>query len=187
MSLWLIIVPLAGALVGWLVMSAGLWFFFRRVLPQRKVVLDRQVSKLAAAHFSLAELEARLVSPQSFQKLLPVIELHIDDFLRHKLGKSMPFLSAFIGDKTINQLKTVFMAELADLFPTVMKNYFGQLQQEIDLESVLLAKLAEIPPQRIESTAKSLLAKEFRLLKLMGALTGLVTGLVQLLLTWLIA
>jgi uncharacterized membrane protein YheB (UPF0754 family) len=119
--------------------------------------------------------------------LLPLIELHIDDFLRHKLGKSMPFLSAFIGDKTINQLKAVFMAELAELFPTVMKNYFGQLQQEIDLESVLLAKLAEISPQSIESTAKSLLAKEFRLLKMMGALTGLVTGLVQLLVTWLIA
>lgn len=186
MNLWLLL-PLIGALVGWLVMSAGIWLFFKYVLPKRKPAIDRQISKLAAEHFTFNEIEAKITSPESFQKLSPVIESHIDEFLRHKLGKSMPFLSAFIGDKTINQLKGVFMEELADLFPTVMKNYFGQLQQEIDLEGVLLAKLAGIPAQRIESTVQSTLAKEFRLLKMMGALTGLITGLVQLVATWLIA
>lgn len=187
MNLWLLL-PLIGAVVGWLVMSAGLWFFFTYMLPKRKAQIDRQVSKLAAQHFiSFNEIEKKLVSPESFEKLLPVIEAHIDEFLRHKLGKSMPFLGAFIGDKTINQLKAVFMEELADLFPTVMKNYFSQLQQEIDLEGVLLARLAEIPAQRIGSLTKSLLAKEFRLLKMMGAVTGFITGLVQLIFMWLIA
>jgi uncharacterized membrane protein YheB (UPF0754 family) len=187
MNSWLL-VPLIGAVVGWLVMSAGLWLFFKYVLPKRKPAIDRQISRLAAEHFvSFNEIEAKLTSPASFQKLSPVIESHIDEFLRHKLGKSMPFLSAFIGDKTINQLKGVFMEELADLFPTVMKNYFGQLQQEIDLEGVLLAKLAEIPAQRIESTVQSTLAKELRLMKMMGAVTGFMTGLVQLIIASLIA
>ena len=184
MGFWFLF-PLIGAVAGWLVMSAGIWFFFKRILPERKATIYRQISKLAAEHFSFSEIEARLVSPESFQKILPVIEGHIDEFLRHKLSKSMPFLGAFIGDKTINQLKAVFMEELAELFPTVMKNYFGRLQQEINIEDVLLAKLAEIPPQRIESTAKSLLAKEFGQVRMMGAVTGLITGLIQVLVLWL--
>lgn len=185
MSFWLLF-PLIGAVVGWLVMRAWLWFFFNRILPKKKEAIDRQISKLAAEHFSFNEIETKLTSPESFQKIIPVIEGHIDDFLRHKLPRSMPYLGAFIGDKTINQLKVVFMEELAELFPTVMKNYFGRLQQEIDLEGVLLARLAQIPSQRIVSTAKSLLAKEFGQIKMMGALTGLISGLVQLLLMWLL-
>lgn len=185
MGFWLLF-PLIGAVVGWLVMNAGIWFFFKRVLPERKPAIDRQVSKLVAQNISFDEIEAKLVSPESFKKILPVIEGHIDEFLRVKLSKSMPFLGAFIGDKTINQLKAVFMEELAELFPTVMKNYFGRLQQEINIEDVLLAKLADIPPQRIESTAKSLLAKEFGQVKMMGAVTGLITGLIQVLILWLI-
>ena len=184
MGFW-ILFPLIGAVVGWMVMSAGVWFFFKRVLPAKKQALDRQISKLAAEHFSFTAIEAKLVSPESFQKILPVIEGHIDEFLRVKLTKSMPYLGAFIGDKTINQLKGVFMEELAELFPVVMKNYLGGLQQEMNIEGVLYAKLAEIPPQRIESTAKSLLAKEFGQVKLMGAVTGLITGLIQVLILWL--
>lgn len=169
-----------------MVMSAGLWFAFRRVLPKRKAALDAVLSKLVAEQFiSFDEIEQKLVSPESFEKILPVIESHIDEFLRHTLVKKMPFLGMFVGDKTINQLKGVFMEELAVLFPTVMKNYLAGIQKEINLEGVLYAKLAEIPPQRIEAAAKSLLAKELGLVKMMGALTGFITGLVQILTAWL--
>ena len=178
---FVILFVLIGPVVGWLLASAGIRFFFHDVIRGKKAAIDSQISKLAAEHFSFNEIETKLVSPESFQKILPVIEGHIDEFLRVKLSKSMPFLGAFIGDKTITQLKAVFMEELAELFPTVMKNYFAQLQQEIDLKDVLLAKLAQIPAQRIESTVKSLLAKELGQVRMIGALIGFVTGVVQLL------
>jgi uncharacterized membrane protein YheB (UPF0754 family) len=191
MSLWLIF-PLIGALTGWLVMSAGLWFLFHPVkpinilgieiqgiIPKKKPALDSTLSKYIAERFiSFEEIEQKLVNPESFQKIVPSIEAHIDDFLKHKLGKSMPMLSMFIGEKTISQLKKVFMEELAELFPAVMKNYLGQLQQEIDVEGVLYAKLAKIPPQRIEADVKELLAQEWKKAKMMGAIIGLVTSLV---------
>ena len=133
MSWWLLF-PFIGALAGWLVMSAALWRI-PGILLKRKDSLDRQLSNLVAKELiSFDEIEQKLISPSSLQKILPAIEGHIDEFLRHKLGKSIPMLSMFIGDKTINQLKVVFMEELAELFPKVMKNYLEQLQQEIDVD-----------------------------------------------------
>ena len=49
---------------------------------------------------------------------MPMIEDHVDEFLRHKLGKEMPCLSLFIGDKTIKHSKWIFMQELEDAFPS---------------------------------------------------------------------
>src|SRR5690242_912071 len=109
---------LIGTFTGWLVMSIGLWFIFKGIVPRKKAAL----SKYIAGSISFDEIEQKLVSPESFKKIEPSIEAHIDNFLTHKLSKSMPMLSMFIGDKTIAQLKKVFMEELEDLFPTVMKN-----------------------------------------------------------------
>lgn len=185
MNLYLLLLLIfIGTLTGWLVMSLGLWLLFKSI-PKRKAALDAELSKYIAERFiSYEEIEQKLVKPESFQKILPSIEAHIDDFLRHKLGKSMPMLSMFIGDKTISQLKAVFMQELEELFPTVMKNYFGRLQQEVNIEGVLHAKLAEIPPQRIEADLKKLLAPEWKKAKMMGAITGFVTSLVLCIIGW---
>ena len=97
----------------------------------------------------------------------------------------MPFLGMFIGDKTIRQLKELFLEELAELFPVVMKNYIGGLQQENHLEDVLYHKLAAIPPERIERLVHELLEREWRMIKFLGAIAGLLIGLIQLGLLWL--
>ena len=174
-----------GAITGWAIMSTGLWFFFKSI-PRRKASLDKELSKYIAEQFiSFDEIEQKIISPENYQKIVPAIEAHIDNFLRHKLGKSMPMLSMFIGDKTINQLKATFMEELEELFPTVMKNYFQRLQQELDLEGVLHAKLAEIPPQHIEAQLKKLLAPELKKARIIGAVIGLVTSLIMSIVGWL--
>lgn len=191
MSFWLLF-PLVGAVTGWLVMSVALWFVFhplkpvnilgiriQGIIPARKEAMARTLSKLAAERFiSFNEIEEKLAGPGSFQKIAPSIEGHIDNFLQHKIGKSMPFLSMFITEKTTNQLKALFMEELAELFPQVMKNYLGNVQQEIDIEGVLYAKLAAIPPERIEADAKALLAQEWKKARILGAVTGLVTSII---------
>ncbi len=199
MSWWWFLFPVIAAFIGWLIASTGLWLLFhpRRpvnilcmkfqgIIPARKKMLDGKLSKIIVNEFlSAKEIEETFVNQDSFQKILPSIEAHLDNFLQNKLQKSMPFLSMFIGDKTIKQLKELFLEELAELFPVVMKNYIGRLQQENDLESVLYSKLAAIPPERIELLVHELLSREWRLIKVLGALAGLLIGLIQLGMLWL--
>lgn len=199
MSWWWLLFPVLAALVGWIIASFGLWLLFhprqprgiagitiQGIIPTRKAVFDRKLSKIIVTEFfSIQEMEKTLISDESFHKILPSIEAHLDDFLQNKLQKAMPFLGMFIGEKTIQQLKELFMEELAALFPVVMKNYIGRLQQETDLESVLYLKLAAIPSERLESLVHELFAREWRLIKMIGAITGLLIGLIQLGVLWL--
>ncbi|WP_315814403.1 hypothetical protein [Paraflavitalea speifideaquila] len=51
------------------------------------------------------------------------MEVHVDEFLRKGLPKAFPMISTFIGERTINQLKEIFLKELETIFPVVMKGY----------------------------------------------------------------
>jgi len=118
---------------------------------------------------------------------LPVVEGHIDQFLRQKLSDVFPVISMFIGDKTINQLKEVFMSELEQLFPVLMKNYMVNLKQELDLERIVIEKVSAFSTDKLESILYQIMAKEFRFIELLGAILGFIIGVVQVLITLLLA
>ena len=199
MSLWWYLFPVIAAVTGWIIASFALWLLFHPVrpvnilgirvqgiIPARKEMLDGKLSKIIVKEFmSSGELEEALINKESFQKIIPSIEAHLDDFLQNKLNKAMPFLGMFIGDKTVRQLKELFLEELGDLFPVVMKNYLGGLQQENRLEDVLYHKLATIPSERIESLVRELFQQEMQKIRVLGAIIGLVIGLIQLGMLWL--
>ena len=63
----------------------------------------------------------------AFRTLLPFIDQELDSFFKERLVQKMPIISMFIGEKTITQLKEVFMEELSQLFPDLI----GQLSQSI--------------------------------------------------------
>ncbi|TAE58663.1 MAG: DUF445 family protein, partial [Bacteroidetes bacterium] len=110
-------------------------------------------------------------------------ETHIDDFLRKKLAESMPVISMFIGDKTIEQLKMVFMAELQTLFPQLLGNYMQQLQTDLDLEKIVTEKVAAFSTQKLEALLVQIIAKEFRFIEILGGILGFIIGVFQILLT----
>jgi hypothetical protein len=180
MNFYLFVVPIAGALIGWLMSMLGVRLFLHN-LAARKSALDRKLSEVIANRFfSMDDIEHKLSSPESFQKLLPVIEGHIDEFLNHKLPKAMPMLGMFVGEKTIKQLKDLFMAELATLFPVVMKNYVGNLKQDANPQLLIYNKLSAINPVEVKSAFRQLLGRHLGLVQWYGALSGLMISLVNI-------
>jgi len=113
---------------------------------------------------------------------MPMIEEHIDDFLRNKLKAQMPMIGIPIGEKTIQSLKTVFLQELQALFPQVMKQFAGNIQSEIDPAKMVSEKIASFSSEKLER----LLAPQLRRISSVGAIIGFIIGLVQLFLTLLI-
>jgi uncharacterized membrane protein YheB (UPF0754 family) len=92
----------------------------------------------------------------------------------------------FIGDKTINEMKTVFMDELDELFPLIMKNYLGGLKETINVEAIITEKVENFPSEKLELIVYQGLSKEFRYLGLFAATIGFLIGLLQALIAWLI-
>lgn len=132
-----------------------------------RTAISRRVPKMTNTFISSAKDDLSSVNAQAFQNIQPLIETQIDNFLRHKLSKAMPMLSMFIGEKTINQLKGVFMNELEDIFPSIIGKYSNDLLSSAEIKLV--------------PAITSKLKKELRLLPVAGAFAGLLTGIIQLL------
>lgn len=101
------------------------------------------------------DLETILTKEQltkQLDQLMPVIEDKLDHFFRNRLAEKLPMISMFIGDKTIQQLKEVFMEELRTMFPELITSFGSNIQKEwmAKLDQTYLAFLQE---KLLEETA----------------------------------
>jgi len=191
----LFLIPIASAFGCWLVIKLFFTILFRPyharsvlgfriqgILPQKRSAIAAGAGKFVAEQFfSASIIEEKISDPATLQKILPLIEEHIDDFLRNKLKKEMPFIGMLIGDKTIGSLKKVFMAELATLFPNIMRNYASNLIADLHVEQLVDKKIAEVSIREIEKLFKKKFSGELRVVEFASASIGLVIGLITML------
>ncbi len=197
MNYWLILLPFISASIGWFVNALAIKLMFhptlpvnilgirfQGVLPNRQHQLSETLGQLVAERFvSFDEIRSRVTNPENLKDILPHVEGHIDEFLRVRLSRQMPMISMFIGDKTINQLKAIFMDELQIIFPQVLNEYMNNLQQQIDVKQTITAKLTALSTDKIEQSLQHLMSREFWMIKLFGAVLGFLIGIIQLLIT----
>lgn len=200
MNGWLFLTPLVCSGLGWAIHRLAFTLMFyptdplklagwrlQGLLPRRRPQLTAKLAEAAAAFMpDAAALEAIVAHPAHFQTIMPVIEEQIDHFLRVKLKQSMPVVGMFVGDKTIGQLKAVFVTELEEIFPTVMKNYAAALAGEFDIKRLIGEKLSVIPPETLSDQVRKAMKKELLALQWLGAITGFCAGLLAILLVLLL-
>lgn len=199
MNIWLVLIPLISAFIGWFTNWIAikmlfhprepkkiLGMTFHGIFPKRQQQFAEKLGKLVSQELlSFSDIEQKITRPENIKKIMPSIEAHIDNFLRNKLSEVFPVISIFIGDKTINQLKEVFINELETIFPTTLKSYMGTLQQDLDLEKIVVEKVAAFSSDKLEAILYQIMAKEFRFVEIIGAVLGFVIGLLQVALTLL--
>jgi uncharacterized membrane protein YheB (UPF0754 family) len=161
-----------------------LGFTLHGVFPKRQRQIAESLGKIVGQELlSFGDIEEAITRPENIRMILPLAEAHIDHFLRNKLKESMPMISMFIGDKTIEQLKKTFMEELEQLFPVIMKNYTTHLRHDLDLETIVTEKIANFSSGKLEMMLNRILTKEFRFVEVIGAALGFFIGLLQIGLT----
>jgi uncharacterized membrane protein YheB (UPF0754 family) len=158
-----------------------LGFTLQGVFPKKQRQIAESLGRIVGQELlSFTDIEQAITDPKNVQRMLPMVEEHIDHFLRVKLKETMPMIAMFIGDKTIAQLKAVFMKELEELFPVVLKNYVGHLREDLDLEKIVVDKIAGFSNDRLEAMLNEFLTKEFRFVEVIGATLGFLIGLLQI-------
>ncbi|MEI2756591.1 MAG: DUF445 family protein [Chitinophagaceae bacterium] len=180
MNIWVIIlVPAISAFIGWVTNWVAikmlfhprepkkiLGITFHGIFPKRQKQFAEKLGKLVSAEFlSFGDIEEKISNPENLKKIMPLIEEHIDEFLRTRLSDEMPVISMFIGDKTILKLKSAFMKEIETLFPQVMRKYAGNLKSELDLEHIVIQKVSAFSSDKLEETLYQIMSKEFRFVK----------------------
>jgi uncharacterized membrane protein YheB (UPF0754 family) len=195
-----VLIPLISGFIGWLTNWVAikmlfhpvkpkkiLGMTFQGIFPKRQQQFAEKLGRLVSNELlSFDDIEEKITHPDNIKKILPHVEKHIDEFLRLRLKEVFPVISMFIGDKTINELKQVFMAELENIFPVVMKNYMNNLQHDLDLEQIVVKKVAAFSSEKLESILYQIMSKEFLFVEIIGGVLGFIIGLLQVLLTILL-
>ena len=191
--LLMIIIPLISAFIGWLPIRIAikmlfhpkkpvriLGFTIQGIFPRRQPQFAKQIGALVSNELvSFNEIEATITNEENVKKIMPLAEIHIDDFLRNKLKEAFPMIGMLIGEKTIGTLKTIFMNELETIFPIIIKGYVQNLQADLDLENMVAEKVAAISSDKLEAAVYQALTKELRLIQIFGAVLGFLIGLIQ--------
>lgn len=199
MNYWLLLIPVISGFIGWITNWVAIKMLFhprnpinvlgikvQGIFPKRQQQFAEKLGRLVSQELlSFSDIEEKINKPENLQKILPQVETHIDHFLRVKLGESMPMISMFIGDKTIDKLKGIFMEELEILFPKMMKEYSATLKNQLDLEQIVTDKVKAFPSDKLEDILYQVMAKEFRFVELLGAVLGFLIGILQVIITLL--
>lgn len=197
MNLWLFLIPIISAFIGWITNWVAIKMLFRPkqpkkilgitfhgIFPKRQVQFAEHLGKLVSKELlSFSDIEKKIIHPANLKKIMPLVDEHIEHFLKNKLSTALPMLSMFIGDKTIQQLKETFMVELEELFPILMKNYIGSLQKELDLEKIVIEKVSNFSSEKLEEILLQIMSKEFKFVEIIGAVLGFMIGLLQVFIT----
>ena len=195
MTWWLFLIPVSTAFSCWVIFKILLTVLFRPyqiqsiaglkfqgLLPAKQTEVAGRIGRLVAEQFfSMDMIKEKISDPANFQKILPVIEEHIDDFLRNKLKKQMPVISVFIGEKTITTLKQVFVNELETLFPRVMNDYANNLAKDLNIEELVSQKLGAVSIKQVEIAIHQNFSKQLRFAQVASSLIGILIGLITML------
>lgn len=201
MKIAYILIPLISALIGWVTNWVAikmlfhprepkrfLGFTFQGIFPKRQKQFAEKLGQLVSNELlSFKDIETKITNPANIDKLLPMVDAHVDHFLRNKLQDVFPMLSMFIGDKTINQLKDAFTGELKTLFPQIMEKYMSSLQSELDLEKIVIEKVSGFSSDKLEQVLNAIMSKEFRFVEIIGAVLGFLIGVLQIIVTELLS
>ena len=193
MSIWLLSIPFISAFIGWFTNWIAikmlfhpkepkkfLFLTFHGVFPKQQRQFAEKLGKMVSSELiSFKEIEEKIVNPENLKKLMPFVEEKVDDFLRRKLSDAFPMISMFIGDSTINQLKTIFMAELEIIFPEMIASYMKNLESQLDLEKIVTEKVYGFSSDKMEAILNQIMSKEFKFIEIIGAVLGFIIGLIQ--------
>ena len=199
MNFWLILIPFISAFIGWFTNWIAikmlfhpkepkkiLGITFHGIFPKRQRQFAEKLGTLVSTELiSFKEIEEKIVNPENIKKLMPLVELRIDEFLRTKLGEAFPIISMFIGDNTINQLKTIFMKELETIFPELIGSYMKNLESQLDLNKMVTEKVYGFSSDKMEMILNQIMSKEFRFVEIIGGVLGFIIGIFQVILTLL--
>ncbi|MCY7421196.1 MAG: DUF445 family protein [Chitinophagaceae bacterium] len=200
MNWWLIIIPVISGFIGWVTNWVAikmlfhprepkkiLGITFQGIFPKRQVQFAEKLGKVISNELiSFNDIEEKITNPDNLKRILPVVEDHIDHFLKEKLKEKMPMIGMFLGEQTIQQFKIIFVEELQELFPLLMKNYMGTLQTELNLEKIVVDKVSRFSTDKFEEILNQIMSKEFKFIELIGAVLGFLIGFLQVAIAYFI-
>jgi len=199
---WLniILIPVISGLIGWFTNWIAVIMLFR---PKNKVrilffdiqgifpknqakVAERIGSMVSNELFSAKDIRQRMEHPDNRDTIRNAVEVKIDEYLNVTFPKNYPLTSMFVGKNRKNKIKDDLIYEVEKVAPEVIEKYVQNIEASLNIEEIVRKKVADLPPEKLEDMLNSILKKEFRFIEWIGGVIGVVIGIVQVVLVYLL-
>jgi len=189
---WIILLPVFGALIGWWTNRLAIWMLFHPYRPVKLLwiawqgVIPRKRETLAEK-LAIA-LEENLLTLEDQQALLDSIEIgeHIDRIVTQLLDKQIPKTifqklpaMELMREKLIDTLRTQILRHMPDKLSDVDSHLLERVAQQMDIAGHIRQRMLELPMEELESLVRTVVKKEFFAIEIAGAGIGFAIGMLQ--------
>jgi len=200
-TLYFLIFPTVGALVGWFTNWLAILMLFRPREPIRIFWWSLQ-GVIPSRHAQLAEriadtVENNLLTQGDLEKAMSGVNWHdeVDLLIKkvlHDRGpggiiEKIPGISQAWKNIVLPSLQEVLSREMIRFIDSYGTRFAGRLRESVDIREIVREKVLEFETEAMESLIMAVARKEFGHIQVVGAITGAIIGIIQGLLVVLIS
>lgn len=188
--------PFIAAIIGWFTNFIAVKMLFhpkeevnlylfkiQGIFPKRQTEVAENIGRMVARELiSADDIKDQISGTDSVDYIKKIIEAKVDDYLTNTFPEKYPFTSVLFSTKRKQKIKADLIEQVEIAAPDVLGNYFTNLEDAFDVETIVTEKIEEFPPEKLEAILNSILKKEFKFIELIGAIIGFFIGLVQIVL-----
>lgn len=195
-----ILIPAISGLIGWFTnwiavkmlfrpkdKTKILFFNIQGVFPKNQATVAQRIGNMVSSElFSSKDIREKMEHPDNLHTIRNAVERRIDQYLNVTFPKNYPLTSMFVGKNRKDRIKDDLILEVEKVAPEVIEKYVQNIERELNIEEIVRKKVAELPPEKLESMLNSILQKEFRFIEWIGGVIGLMIGIMQVILVYLL-
>lgn len=164
-----------------------LFFNIQGVFPKNQATVAQRIGNMVSSElFSSKDIREKMEHPDNLHTIRNAVERRIDQYLNVTFPKNYPLTSMFVGKNRKDRIKDDLILEVEKVAPEVIEKYVQNIERELNIEEIVRKKVAELPPEKLESMLNSILQKEFRFIEWIGGVIGLMIGIMQVILVYLL-
>lgn len=192
-TLW-IITPLLAGLIGWFtnwlavkmlfrprISKRILGFSFQGVIPKRRSDIAQVVGKTIEQELlTHGDLQAALKKVDFQDTLRPMLQEKIDLMVKEKIASINPMLMAFLPNELLEKIKKTILDEILNTLPQIIDKLGGSFIKSLPISELVIQNINKFDLARLEKMIVDAANKEFKFIEYLGAVVGVIIGLVQM-------
>ncbi len=190
----LLVLPLVGALIGWITNYVAVKMLFhprvpkrllfieiQGVFPKRQRALAEKLGNIVSQElFSVDEVVSHIQEAAQSEEMLGLVSDHIEHVIRNRLPQVIPMIAFVLNDDLIQTVKQTFVGELKVFLNEITNKLALSVESDLDVHRIVEEKVMNFSSDKLEEILFAIMKREFRFIEVVGAVLGFLIGLVQI-------
>ncbi|MBS4026503.1 MAG: DUF445 family protein [Clostridia bacterium] len=190
----MIVVPLLGALIGWLTNKIAIMLIFRPYKPIKIPILNYSIEGLLPKRRSriaidigkmveqdllpVDDLLAKLTEPQLQKRLIEGLAMAIYQHLLERCPVALPLS---VRNVVFQQVKEVVRREAPSLLYKLTASVQHEIKEQVSFQELVREKIEALEIRELEKLLVRIVSKELKHIEILGGILGFMIGLIQVL------